>query len=110
MKLPEITYPLKIDTIGKLLALGGEMSVHCRTTGCDHGSRLNLVALGRRIGFDHSSKAQDLAPYFYCPKCRAAGRDDKRIGFILRPLTSDHCEWPRERELWRQEIKRSRAK
>ncbi|WP_095081666.1 hypothetical protein [Mesorhizobium sophorae] len=49
-KLPEIAYPLKIDTIGKMLALGHEADIHCLTTGCHHTSRLNLVAMGKRIG------------------------------------------------------------
>lgn len=105
-KLPEITYPLSIDTIGKVLAMGGEMSIHCLTTGCNHRSRLNLVALGHRVGFDHSCLAQDLARYFYCPECRQAGRPDKRIGFIYHTLSADHCEWPYEREVARRQVGR----
>jgi hypothetical protein len=108
-KLPEITYPLSIDTIGKMLATGMEMSATCLNTGCDQSSRVNLVALARRVGIDHSSMADDLKPYFFCPKCRAAGRDDKRVGFLHHTLTSDHCEWPRERQQWREKVGRARA-
>jgi hypothetical protein len=103
-KLPEITYPLSVDTIGKMLATGAEMSATCLTTGCNQSSRVNLVALGHRLGFDHSSMAKDLQPYFRCSKCRAAGRDDKRVGFIQHTLTHQHSLWPREREVWRQNV------
>ena len=89
-KLPEITYPLSIDTIGKMLAMGYEMSASCLNTGCNHSSRVNLVALGHKLGFDHSSMAADLAAHFFCPKCRASGRDDKRVGFMS-------CSEPRMR-------------
>ncbi|MGX9145962.1 hypothetical protein [Mesorhizobium sp. 128a] len=99
---------MAIDTIGKMLAMGHEADIHCLNTGCHHQSRLNLVALGHRVGFDHSCLVQDLARYFYCPKCRAAGRPYKRIGIIHRTLTADHCEWPRQREVRRQEVIRSR--
>lgn len=95
-RLPEITYPLTIDTIGKMLACGHEMSANCLVTGCNHSSRVNLVALGHRIGFDHSCMAKDLQRYFFCPKCRAAGREDKRVGFINIVLTDPHSKWPRE--------------
>jgi hypothetical protein len=108
-KLPEITYPLKIDTIGKALAIGEEFEIHCLTTGCNHAARLNLVALGHRVGFDHSCLVQDIGRYFYCPKCRAAGRPDKRIGLTRHTLTRQYCEWPREREEWRQKVGRARA-
>lgn len=96
-RLPEITYPLSIDTIGKMLALGEEMSVHCRNPGCARHSRVNLVALGHRIGFDHSCHARHLERHFFCPNCRAAGRDDKRVGFIHHTLTIEHSKWPRGR-------------
>ncbi|ESW92901.1 hypothetical protein NKL07_21700 [Mesorhizobium sp. C280B] len=109
LRLPEITFPLSIDTIGKALAMGEEFDIHCLNTGCHHSSRLNLVALGQRIGFDHSCLVQDIAPYFFCPKCRAAGRPDKRIGLTCHTLTREHSEWPRERQEWRQRVGRARA-
>lgn len=108
-KYPEITYPLSIDTIGKMIVMGHEADIYCRTTGCNHSARLNLVKLGHRIGFDHSCLVQDLARYFYCPRCREAGRDDKRIGLTHHVLTDPHSAWPRERELWRQQVGRARA-
>jgi hypothetical protein len=105
-KLPEITYPLSIDTIGKMLATGAEMSANCLNTGCHQSSRVNLVQLGYRLGFDHSSMAVDLQPYFFCPRCRAAGRDGKRVGFIQSTLTDPYSLWPRERHVWRQQVGR----
>lgn len=109
-KLPEITYPLAIDTIGKSLAMGEEHEIHCLNTGCHHTARLNMVALGKRIGFDHSCLVQDVGRYFYCPKCRQAGRPDKRIGMTCRPLTAEHSEWPREKEARRQQQRAVRGK
>jgi len=96
--LPEITYPLSIDTIGKMLALGHEMSAHCRNPGCGQHSRVNLVALGHRLGFEYSCAEKDLLPHFFCPKCRASGRDDKRVGFIHHVLVAEHSAWPREQK------------
>lgn len=94
-RLVEITYPLSIDTIGKMLAMGNELTVTCHTTGCHHSGRVNLVALGYRIGMDHSCMADDLMRFFYCPKCRESGRKDKNIGFIVgRP--GGHSDWPRK--------------
>ena len=108
-KLPEITYPLTIDTIGKMLATGTEMSATCLNTGCNQSSRVNLVALAKRIGIDHSNMADQLAPYFFCPNCRASGRDDKRVGFIHHTLTADHSEWPRERQIERAKVWRVKS-
>ncbi|RWM19668.1 MAG: hypothetical protein EOR72_00250 [Mesorhizobium sp.] len=87
LKLPEITYPLAIDTIGKMLALGHGMSVHCSNPGCGRHSTVDMTELCRRLGVDHSCKAVDLAPHFRCTKCGEAGRDDKRIGFIQHTPT-----------------------
>jgi hypothetical protein len=95
-RLPKITYPLSIDTIGKLLVLGHELSIHCETYGCRHSSEVNLVQLGYRIGFDHSCMAADLKRYFYCPKCRDAERPDKKIGFIDHAPTNPAPDWPRK--------------
>ncbi|RWM02078.1 MAG: hypothetical protein EOR68_08195 [Mesorhizobium sp.] len=87
LQLPEITYPLAIDTIGKMLALGHGMSVHCHNTGCGQHSSVDMADLCRRLGVDHSCMAADLAPHFRCTKCAGAGRDDKRIGFIQHTPT-----------------------
>ena len=95
-KFPEITYPLTIDTIGKHLALGYELFVHCLSKDCGHHSRINLVALAGKLGMDHRCSADDLHPHFYCSKCRAAGRPDKNLQFQVSPLIDPHSAWPRE--------------
>lgn len=95
-KLPELTYPLTIDTIGKMMAAGSELEVHCHTHGCGHSGRVNLVALSRRLGMDHRCLDAYLRPHFYCPKCRKAGRPDRNFSFIHRVLTDKVSEWPRE--------------
>ncbi|MDX8468197.1 hypothetical protein RFM26_21085 [Mesorhizobium sp. VK23B] len=101
-RLPEITFLLAINSIGKMLALGHEMSAHCRNPGCGQHSRVNLVALGRRLGFEHSCAEKDLQPHFFCQKCGDAGRDDERVGFIHHTMTLPFSAWPRERELARR--------
>ncbi|TGP28182.1 hypothetical protein EN802_13485 [bacterium M00.F.Ca.ET.159.01.1.1] len=104
--MPEITYPLAVDSIGKVLALGGEISVHCHNHGCGHHGRLNLVLLTRKVGMDYSCLEPALKQQTHCPRCREAGRDPKNIGFIHHALTAEHCEWPREREIARQQVGR----
>lgn len=95
-KLPELTYPFTIDTIGKMMAAGSELEVHCHTNGCGHSGRINLVSLSRRLGMDHRCLDAALRPHFYCPKCREAGRTDRNFSFIHRVLTDKVSEWPRE--------------
>lgn len=98
-RLPKITYPLSVDTIGQMLALGYEMSVHCRNGLCNSMDEVNLVQLGKRIGMDHSVMRDDLWPYFSCSRCKAAGRPHKNVGFILR--SNNPCsELPAERYPW----------
>jgi hypothetical protein len=106
LKLPEITYPLTIDTIGKVLALGHEITVHCHNYGCGHSGRLNLVRIARKVGMDYPCGEAALKTQTHCPVCRAAGRDPKNIGFIDHALTADHCEWPYEREVARRQVGR----
>lgn len=96
-KFPEITYPLTVDTIGKQLALGYDLTVYCDQMGCGHHARVNLVALADKLGMDHPSMARDLAPHFYCSKCRVAGRLDKCVSFKVSPCTDPHSAWPRDR-------------
>jgi hypothetical protein len=95
-KLPEITYPLSIDTIGKMMAMGDELSFHCLHRDCRNYGRVNLVLFARKYGIDHSCLAADLAPLFHCPKCRREGRPDRNIGFINSPMTAPHSDWPRD--------------
>lgn len=80
--LPEITYPLSINTIGKKLALGEKITVYCGTLDCHHRAEINLYDLTRRLGRDHGCLHWDLAPHFYCSKCRAAGRPDRNLRFM----------------------------
>lgn len=94
-RIPEITYPLVIDTIGKKLTMGEELTVHCHTDLCNHMGRVNLVALGYRLGFDHGCMDVDIKRFFYCPKCREAGRPDRNISIRGHPLTDPHCDLPR---------------
>ena len=101
-RLPEITYPLTIDTIGTTLALGHEIHVRCHNYGCGHSGRLNLVLLARKVGMDYSCGDVALKKHTYCQLCRAAGRDPKKIGFISHALSAEHCKWPREREMMRR--------
>lgn len=96
-KLPQITYPLTIDTIGKVLAMGAEISVNCHAYGCAHGGRLNLVRIAQRHGMDYPCSDVGLRKVVFCPRCREAGRDDKNIGFVHHPLTVQVSKWPRER-------------
>lgn len=96
LKLPEITYPLSIDTIGKMLVLGHELSVTCHTSGCGHGGRVNLVLLARKLGVDHPCLEGDLKPHFYCKPCRDAGRPDKNMSFTRQPRTDPVSPWPRQ--------------
>lgn len=91
-RLPELTYPLKVDTIGKALALGNEISVSCGTYQCGHRARINLVQLAKRVGMDHGCGHDDLLPLFHCSKCRAAGRPDKNLRFTHHALTDPHSK------------------
>jgi hypothetical protein len=95
-KLPELTYPLSIDTLGKLMAVGSEMTIHCHTNGCRHHGRINLVMLARKLGMDHGCLDDDLRRYFYCPKCREAGRPDRNFSFRSHALTDKVSDWPRK--------------
>lgn len=79
--MTKLTYPLTIDTIGKLKATGGGLSVHCST--CNKHSVLDMDRLIERLGEDHGCMHDDLFPLFFCQRCRDAGRPDKDIGFTL---------------------------
>jgi len=70
-KLPEITCPLSIGTIGMMLATGSELSIHCNRYDCHHWGYVNLVQLAKKLGMDHSCLDPDIRPYFHCSRCRA---------------------------------------
>ena len=80
-RLPELTYPLSINTLGKKMADGQEITIHCHTYGCNHRARINLVMLARKLGMDHGAMDAELRPYFYCQRCRDAGRPDRNFSF-----------------------------
>lgn len=90
--LPEITYPLSIDTIGKHLALGYELHVHCHTYLCHNSARVNLVQLGRKLGRDYELSHDTLKPLFRCSKCKAAGRGSTEVSFRINPCTVPHSD------------------
>lgn len=96
-KLPEITYPLAIDTIGKMLAMGEEVTVSCHAYGCGHRGRLNLVRIAHRRDINFPCGEDALRKVTFCPRCREAGRDDKNIGFTHHTLTDPVSKWPRQR-------------
>ncbi|MEO9612650.1 MAG: hypothetical protein ABJG86_09645 [Nitratireductor sp.] len=85
MSDPVITYPLRIDTLSKANECGYSISVHCNTEGCWRHHKIDLAALADRLGRNHGSMAADLAPYFHCSRCRAAGRPDRNISFTINP-------------------------
>lgn len=114
-QLPEITFPLVVDTIGKVLAMGQEIHVRCSNHGCRHGEhRLNLVALARRLdkpwrsGLDHPTGHAELRPHIFCPECRREGRPERNLNFTMENPGA-FCAWPLERETWRQGVLRSRS-
>lgn len=100
LKLPEITYPLSIDTIGKMLAMGDELSIQCKTHGCGHSARVNLTMLARKVGVDHSCLAPDLKKHFFCAPCRQAGRPDKDVTFFHHTRTDPVSSWPRQQSAY----------
>lgn len=93
-RIPEITYPLVIDTIGKELAMGGEITVSCVNYLCHNTARLNLVSIARRKGMDYPNSHDALLRVVYCPRCRAAGKPDRKLQFTTTPQTSA-SDWPR---------------
>lgn len=90
--LPEITYPLVMGTIGKLLALGDEIEVYCGTYGCHHHAPVNLYHLARKLGRDFEASHWTLKRHFRCSKCRAAGRDDSNVRFIMTGCSWAHSD------------------
>jgi hypothetical protein len=87
-RIPDITYPFVVGTIGDMIAAGEELSVHCQE--CNSTKRVNLVALSRRLGIGHTCLDPDLRPYFYCSECRAAGRRDRNFNFLHHACAVPH--------------------
>ena len=69
-----------LSTIGDMIEEGYEISAHCGGTGCHHWSRLDLTVLAKRLGRDHSARAEALTPYFRCSKCGS-----KDVSYTLSP-------------------------
>lgn len=86
--MAKITYPVTVDTLGKVKALGGGLSVNC--SACNKHTMLNMDILIEQLGEDHGSMDADLRPYFFCKDRRAAGRNDKNISFILHAGAPPH--------------------
>jgi hypothetical protein len=91
-ELPDITYPLRIDTIGKQIALGYEVHASCEK--CRHSGRLNLVRLAYKLGYDHGCLAPEIKPHVKCAKClrmqllAAAEEARRKCAFSGQPTVS----------------------
>lgn len=77
--MTKLTYPLTVDTLGKVKALGGGISITCNI--CHKYSLLDLDKLIEKLGEDHGCMDWDLRPLFHCQRCRAGGRNDKNFSF-----------------------------
>lgn len=97
-----MSLPTTLSTIGDLIDRQHGLSAWCEATingiPCGHTRPLDLEALAKRLGRDHSYLAADLAPKLRCTKC--GGR---QIGLILQPPTgpavrSQPPEHPRQSE------------
>ena len=76
----KLTFPQKVNTLGKVKALGGSISMSCST--CAKQTPLDMDMMIGLLGAGHGSLDADLRPYFFCTDCRAAGRDEKNFSFI----------------------------
>ncbi|KQZ26606.1 hypothetical protein ASD50_04200 [Mesorhizobium sp. Root552] len=76
----KLTFPHKVDTLGKVKALGGSISMICST--CNKQTMLDMEMMIGMLGADHGCLDADLRPYFFCTHCREAGRDEKNFSFI----------------------------
>jgi len=93
-RLPQLTYPLTIDTIGKLIATDHTLTVYCNAYGCRRSVEINLVALGRRIGYTHSCLSPALRQHFHCKACRARGGEGKDLSFVMGLVQEERTTLP----------------
>lgn len=94
-RLPTVTFPLYVDTLGKALAMGNEIHMYCsRCPPPDDFRRLNIVRLARRYGMDQSCMHDDLVGIVWCPACRAADRPDRDVSFRFGG-PGRHSRWRR---------------
>jgi hypothetical protein len=56
-------------TIRDAIERRDRVTIYCEGRGCNHGSQLDLVALGERLGLDHGALRADLCRKFRCTKC-----------------------------------------
>lgn len=67
---------IDLDTIGSLLEHEHNLRAYCNA--CHHCTKLDLNALGKRLGFNHSTMHDDLTPKLKCSTCGS-----KDIALIL---------------------------
>lgn len=60
---------MDIHTIGDLIEHRHKLAVHCNAPGCHNYKKLDLQALGERLGFDQPYLKPYLAPKLKCSKC-----------------------------------------
>lgn len=69
---------IHLDTIGSLIDNEHNLRAYCNNPECHHCVMLDLEALAKRLGRDHSTMRDDLVPKL---KCSACGSKD--IALIL---------------------------
>ncbi|MER8845951.1 hypothetical protein [Mesorhizobium australicum] len=62
-------------TIADAMLEGERFYVNCGHPMCGHSHKIDLKALGARLGLDHGAMHNDLVKVFRCERCNAAGRD-----------------------------------
>ena len=60
------------------MLIDDDMSLHAWCQSCRHHVDLDLDALGKRLGYEHSTMADELAPKLKCSACGS-----RKIGLIL---------------------------
>ncbi len=60
-----------------------EIWAYCEGRLCTHGKRLDLKAVGEKLGFDHSTMHADLSPKLKCSKCGS-----KKVSIRIMPFAS----------------------
>lgn len=68
------------------------LGIYCDDPVCCHRAMLDTDDLIARLGENYGAMHGDLVHLFYCTKCRAAGRPDKRISF----RTHQDYDWIRQ--------------
>ena len=71
--------PLVLDTLGKLIDNGMQLTAYCHERDCGHSATLDLKELVARLGRNHDPSAARLLPHLTCLKC---GANVKRGGEV----------------------------